>query len=136
MFSCFLASFTTNMSVYSTKNVLAPRVGFEPTTNWLHLSTNFLMGWTISSSIPWMQGASGHLAMDLLPFGIVSEPSLTSRAWLLITISYDLGFQQFTLFSMLITQQSCVRTTCSQPTALPLRYLGILNCPSSTVMLP
>jgi len=30
--------------------MLAPGVGFEPTTNWLHLSTNFLMGWTISSS--------------------------------------------------------------------------------------
>ena len=30
----------------------APGVGFEPTTNWLHLSKNFLMGWTISSSIP------------------------------------------------------------------------------------
>ena len=29
MFSCFLASFTTYMSVYSTKNVMAPGVGFE-----------------------------------------------------------------------------------------------------------
>ena len=44
MLSCFLASFTTNMSVYSTKNVLAPGVGFEPTTNWLHLPTSFLSG--------------------------------------------------------------------------------------------
>ena len=28
----------------------APGVGFEPTTNWLHLSSSFLKGWTISSS--------------------------------------------------------------------------------------
>ncbi|MDO8593086.1 MAG: hypothetical protein Q7R92_04970, partial [bacterium] len=29
----------------------APGVGFEPTTNWLHLSLSFLKGWTISSSV-------------------------------------------------------------------------------------
>ncbi len=41
---------TGRVSILNTKILLAPGVGFEPTTNWLHLSTNFLMGWTISSS--------------------------------------------------------------------------------------
>ncbi len=63
---------------------------------------------------------------DLLSFEIVSEPSLTIRAWLLITMSCDLGFQQFTSFSPSDYSEGLRRTlTCSQPTALPLRYPGI-----------
>jgi len=45
-----------------------------------------------------MQGASGRLATDLLPFGIVSEPSFINKG---LAADYhilsDLGFQQFTL---------------------------------------
>jgi len=41
MFSCFLASFTTNMSVYSTKNVLARGQGLfalAPPQKWAELT--------------------------------------------------------------------------------------------------
>lgn len=31
---------------------MAPGAGLEPATNWLHLSSSFLKGWTISSPCP------------------------------------------------------------------------------------
>jgi hypothetical protein len=49
-----------------------------------------------------MRGASVDF-INLLSFEIVSEPSMTFvKAWLLIAISFckDLGFQQFTSFSL------------------------------------
>src|SRR3989338_1950433 len=56
----------------------APRVGIEPTTNSLHLSSDFSKGWTISSPVLGARrfpGASLCRERQVLPFGIVSEPS-------------------------------------------------------------
>lgn len=81
---------------------MALGVGFEPTTNRLHLSNCFQLGWTISS--PRINGGEAlPLNNRVLLLRIVSEPFLmiTLRTWLLITMAFpikDLGFQQFTSF--------------------------------------
>ena len=60
---------------------MAPEVGIEPTTQWLHGSQCFQRGWTISSPL-----VKGREALPIpprrgtvLPSGIVSEPYPTDR---------------------------------------------------------
>jgi hypothetical protein len=73
---------------------LAPRAGFEPATNRLHLIQRFLYG---MDYIIIRSGDCGCEALrsnylDLLPYGIVSEPSMEySKAWLLIVLAFTLG---------------------------------------------
>ena len=93
---------------------IAPRVGIEPTTNRLHLSSNYLGGWTISSSYSiWNLEARRFECKIyiLLPYGIVSTPSPKFGAWL--GIAHDLfvrhlGSPEFTSFTIYFSVESCV----------------------------
>ena len=92
-------------SIVLSKFKLAPGAGFEPAANWLHLPHIFIQEWTISSSI---MDAGRYLRDYCWAHSLVSEPSENlypilglAADYHILQLSLDVGFPQFTLFSLL-----------------------------------